>query len=220
MISRPTHAAVVGTSNPFATRFIRAGERPYCFGGNEGPHRILNCLHRSRWRGQIVGPHGSGKTTLLRTLAGHWSSFERTSVVVELHNSQRSLTHTLHVTPNTQIVIDGFEQLGILSQLAIVARSMRSGCGLLVTAHRPLPWLRTVYRTATDEKLALDLANDLLQRAEDRHRNLFHVEPTNNWKLDRERLARHFDDCDGNLREVFLRLYDDYSAGCISSRMR
>ena len=97
---------------------------------------------------------------------------------------------------------------------------MRSGCGLLVTAHRPLPWLRTVYRTATDEKLALDLANDLLQRAEDRHRHLFHVEPTNNWKLDRERLARHFDNCDGNLREVFLRLYDDYSAGCISSRMR
>lgn len=215
MTSRHIQAPVFRTSNPFATRFIRAGERPFCFAERGGPDCILHRLKHSQWRGQIVGPHGTGKTTLLRTLTPYWTKLERTSVLFELHNGQRRLPRHLHLSPvaATQIIIDGFEQLGLFSQWALVLRSVHSGCGLLVTTHRPVPWLRTIFRTTTNENLAVDLANDLLQQAAARHREIFCNEPPREWRLDRERLTRHFHDCNGNLRDVFLRLYDDYSAG-------
>jgi hypothetical protein len=83
----------------------------------------------------------------------------------------------------------------------VLARTQIAGAGLLVTSHRPT-WLPTLTETEADPILAQQLLDQLLtshsRESAERER-----------LLDTERLRTLLDKHDGNLREVFMELYDE-----------
>ena len=190
---------MISRSNPFATKFIRAGALPFCFSEGQSIESFYRRLIMHQWRGQIVGPHGSGKTTLLRKLDSCWSGWARECVLLTAQNGQRSipLNDSKRWNERTQVVVDGYEQLGIWCRLRLHSLSRWRKSGLLVTTHTQVGWLPVVYETrmslALAKRLASVLINDVDLSAE----------------LESE-LALGLHNHDGNLRETFFHLYDVY----------
>jgi hypothetical protein len=183
-------------SNPFATRNVRPGALPFRFAHRDSPETIRARLSANAWCGQIVGPHGSGKTTLLRALAPHWEDWGRT--LYELQHSQcrsMALGRLLweRLPPNSQWVIDGFEQLSSLQRWLLALGSCWRGYGLLVTCHHPVR-LPTVWTSLTDVDLAWELVCALTPDGVHR--------PT---PMD---VRSAFEASNGNFRELFFQLYD------------
>lgn len=128
-------------SNPFATRWVRPGAIPYLFPPGESLPVLVERLEASAWRGEIIGPHGSGKSTLVAHLAPALATCGR-NVSWYPVGSGRSGRPTAGAWPPqwsaaTQVVVDGYEQLGRLARLRLQAAAWRAGCGLLITTHRP-----------------------------------------------------------------------------------
>ena len=182
------------TSNPFSTKFVRAGALPFRFRDGESVELLHDRLTASDWNGQVVGPHGSGKSTLLRTLDHHWNSWNRRAVIYSLHNDERMLREPCWRSwdSRTQVIVDGYEQLSWWSRFVLIYRCRRQQCGLLVTTHSRAAFLPILYQSETSLELARKLVSDLVR------------EP--------EQLSNDVDRCyannDGNLRETFMDLYD------------
>ena len=187
--------------NPFATKFIRAGALPFVFEDGQSIESLHQRLVKHQWRGQIVGPHGSGKTTLLRMLDSCWSNWERESVLMTAQNGQRSipLSGGLAWNERTQVIVDGYEQLGVWMRLRLHTQCRLRKSGLLVTTHARVRSLPVLYETRTTLELAKQLATLLI--AEDESGLLADLECELN-----SGLYKH----NGNLRETFLHLYDVY----------
>ena len=194
-----------GSHNPFSSRDVRPGAIPFCFASETEPEALLDKLAAGGWWGEIVGPHGSGKSTLIQTLIPGLQERGRKVVFFLLQRGQRSLS--LGRGPNTaegkrsdwdeqtQVIVDGYEQLSLWSAWRLRRTCQRFGAGLLVTSHRSvgLPPLRN---TATSVNLANQLV-DLLARS-----GPTHVTPAD--------VTASFTRQKGNLREVFFELYDLY----------
>jgi energy-coupling factor transporter ATP-binding protein EcfA2 len=184
--------------NPFSTRFICPDANSYLFPENADAMRLVATLRESGWWGQIVGPHGSGKTTLLHTLVPRIEEAGRRVELHVLHQSDRRLAAARRTrrgwNSQTQVVIDGYEQLDWLSRTRLKRNCRSRGAGLLVTAHVPtgLPHL---WRTEP----SLELAQTLVTR-------LLPAEYTS-W-ITTEDVSRAFSAHRGNLREMLLSLYD------------
>ncbi|WP_439621535.1 hypothetical protein [Gemmata sp.] len=184
--------------NPFSTRFTQPGAIPFRFAAADGRAALVPKLEATRGWGQIVGPHGSGKSTLLATLLPALTGWRVRQV--RLDTSHRTLPPDLFDPPEagSLLVIDGFEQLGVLSRFRVKRHCRRHGCGLLVTAHRSVG-LPDLHRTNAAAHAA-DLIADLLP-------------PDGEWVLNgfdiAARLRRHR----GSLREVLFELYDRWERG-------
>ncbi len=181
-------------------------------------------------RGAIVGPHGSGKSTLLehlvprlgqivlRRAAYEESSDERNVygsdgqagepakplkiVWLKLRGQRPSIalvgeTSSQWNQPERLLVVDGYEQLPLLSRLRLVQRTARGGVGLLLTSHRAT-WLPTLTRTVADVRLARTLLEQLIPQEQPNRVDL----------LDETKLQQLLNAHRGNLREVFMDLYD------------
>jgi hypothetical protein len=152
------------SSNPFSTRFVRPGALEYLFADGESADGIVARLRAHGWRGAIFGPHGSGKSSLLAALRGPLSAAGRRLVEFTLRDGQRRLPARLDAAgpldPATLLVIDGYEQLGWMARRSVRRACHRSGCGLLVTAHRRVG-LHVVARTAPSPGLALRIVQAL-----------------------------------------------------------
>ena len=98
-------------------------------------------------------------------------------------------------TPTTQVIVDGYEQLGWWPRAMLKWRCQRQRAGLLVTTHRPLA-LPTLYHTSVSLELVQRLVGELVGGAESR------ITPDDV----RQSFLRH----QPNLREVFFALYDLY----------
>ncbi len=184
--------------NPFATRYVRPGALEFLFPPAMTAPRLVDRLQQNGWMGQICGPHGTGKSTLLATLIPALQAAGRTTHSVVLRRGQsrwpRETTSADDWDHTTQVLVDGFEQLGWLTRRRLLRWCRKRNAGLLVTAHQPMG-LPQVWATET----SLALANELLER----------------WLTDaeRQRVPRRaveaaFRDCGGNLRETWFRLYD------------
>ena len=189
-------------SNPFCTRFTRPGAQPFLFSKGCSVSALLEQLAARNYCGQIVGPHGSGKSTLLATLQHALRAQGRQVIAMELHDGQRRLPQTLSsisgVTNNTQLTIDGYEQLSLWSRLAVQRFCRRQQCGLLVTSHQPVG-LPLLFRTEVTTVLAVEVVGRLLQD-------------------DRQRFSPDFISAclkahGGDLRETLFDLYDRYQCG-------
>jgi hypothetical protein len=97
------------------------------------------------------------------------------------------------------VVIDGFEQLGLLTRRRVKRHCRRHGCGLLVTAHRPMG-LPLLHGTEVD----LCAARELIARL---------VPAGSEWVLGGFDVAARLRHHRGSLREVLFELYDRWERG-------
>lgn len=195
--------------NPFSTRSVRPGALPFLFDHGEDAGDIVERLRQQNWFGQIVGPHGSGKSTLLATLRPALEAAGREMRLVQLQQSEGRIRNTIgkliagqhsplkklawhRFSASTQLIIDGYEQLGPLARWRVVRRCRRRRCGLLVTSHRD-SGLPTIYTMQPRLELALALVRRLLPTAD----VICQSDIEAAWR------AQH-----GNLRELLFSLYD------------
>lgn len=183
--------------NPFATRFTRPGCVKFLFPPGLDGSALVERLRGQGWWGQIVGPHGSGKSTLLATLAELLPTAGRNVLLVELHDGQRRLPADVarqpRFTRDTQLLIDGYEQLSRWQRLLIQRRCRLAGCGLLVTSHVSVG-MADLFCTRPDLATAGELVKYLLGRQQAL------ISPAE--------IERSFHAQRGNLREMLFDLYD------------
>jgi hypothetical protein len=184
-------------SNPFATRFIRPGAIPFLFSDGQSAASLVEQLQRQHWWGQIIGPHGSGKSTLLATLVPVLEAAGRSVVQINLRQHQRRLPRLDRETlsPKTQFVVDGYEQLSWWSKLRLKWLCRRRGCGLLVTAHRDVGF-STIFQTRPSEQVAQRVVATLLNGS--------------NAAITPEEMSAAFAASGYNVRETLFKLFDVY----------
>lgn len=183
--------------NPFSTCRTRPGAIAFCFDGDGSVDALVDRLRRQEWWGQIVGPHGSGKSTLLAVLLPALEASGRQIECVTLHQGDRRLpmgrSALRSYSSSTQVVLDGYEQLGWFARWSLSRRCRRQGCGLLVTAHRDIG-LPTLFATRPTLELTTKIVRHLLG-PDDVAITDSHIGSA--W------IARQ-----GNLRETLFDLYD------------
>ncbi len=188
-------------SNPFASRFLRPGARPFLWATGGSTAALVEQLAQSRWRAQVVGPHGAGKSSLLADLVPACRSRGREPIVAHLHQGDRRLPTDLLGQPwhrKTLVVIDGYEQLGAVARGRLITRVWRSQCGLLLSCHRPQWYVPILY--------ACEPSLDVLRRVVDQ------MTTGLDWQVDEPRLADIYRRCQGNLRECLFALYDEFAS--------
>ena len=196
-----TSGMIVG--NPFSTRHTRPGVIPFCFAPGPKFRQLIERLWDTGCWGQIVGPHGSGKSTLVSQLIDQAADYGIRTVSFTLHDNQRGMPtgwknvawNAFEVGRMTLIIVDGFEQLSGFSRWRLRHTCRNKSWGLLVTAHADVG-LPNIYRTRTTIELAYTLVEYLV--AETRE------------TISRQDVQQTFRRHDGNLRQVFSDLYDQY----------
>ncbi len=185
--------------NPFSTRFVQPGAIPYRFPTHDGLTALIDRLKSTGGWGEIVGPHGSGKSTLLVTLLPLLSAWRVQHVL--LNTSHRTLPAELFDVPEpgSLLVIDGFEQLGVLTRYRVKGHCRRHACGLLVTAHHSMG-LPELSRTNVAPETAAEMIASL-------------VPPGGEWVLDGFDVTARLRHHRGSLREVLFELYDRWEGG-------
>ena len=195
-------------SNPFATRFIRPGAMPFHFHGGGSAHDLVAQLESNNWWGQILGPHGSGKSTLIATLEPALTQHGRDVIHLRLHESEHALPKDFFAsnywTKSTQLVVDGYEQLGWLSKRKVKRHCRQQGCGLLVSSHADVG-LPTIFETKPSADLAQWLTRELLEQ----HGN---ADLCEHGPFAASKIAELAKKHGGNVREVLFELYDLYES--------
>ncbi len=186
--------------NPFSTCHVRPGAVAYRFPDTESAERLVAKLEQYRWRGQIVGPHGTGKTTLLHALVPILEQRGRQPIWITLHAPQRRFHKSIRDgarswREHSQVIVDGYEQLGFPSRRWLHWRCRRARCGLLITTHAParMPHL---FHTRSSLQLVRDITNGLLEG--------------HSGCISPEDVARCFAMHGGNVRDTLFALYDIY----------
>ncbi|MCA9132464.1 MAG: hypothetical protein KDA45_04895 [Planctomycetales bacterium] len=215
-------------SNPFATCFVRPGMLAW----EESPGLQLSHLTH-RWvqelggRAAIVGPHGSGKSTLLEHLIPRVGSVcWRSAPGVIAHSAvgagevvwlglrrgqapfRQVLASRSYWSRGGVLVVDGLEQLFAWQRCLLLAGIPWWRMKLLATCHRPSKWLPTLCRTDGPREVLPILVERLLQTRGD-------VDRVHRRQLaDPRWLQTLLDEEQGNMREVFMRLYDHFENFC------
>jgi len=191
------------SKNPFTARRIRPGTIPFLFGDDDRdePQQLVDRLAECNWRGQIIGPHGTGKSTLLETLEAPLDKAGRFLLRFTLHADERRMPagwrSQIRGNTNTQVVIDGFEQLGFFRRRLVRAICTWHRAGLLVTAHESVG-LTTIHQTFSSFTLAERVLENLL--------------PDYRRHLDSEAIKQSYQRHQGNIREVLFDMYDLYES--------
>ncbi len=190
-------------SNPFSVRFVQPGVLEW-MASDEGmqvsvlrDRLIADCQSR----GAILGPHGAGKSTLVHHLLSGWGGpFAR----LQLRRRESPWGRVRQVLPGMGrgqlLVLDGFEQLSPLARIHVRWSTRRRGVGLLVTSHRTCgvtvlarvePGPELVWRLVRNrlDAAGVALSGEAMRDLEHRTGRLLRVHG-------------------GNVREVFMALYD------------
>lgn len=189
--------------NPFAVRAVRPGAISFVFPGGSDAKLLVDQILAAGRRGQIVGPHGSGKSTLLAALSDELRERGIPVRLVELHDGCRAMPEGAAAQPGEVMMVDGYEQLGVVARSKLAFDVARRQAGLLVTSHRNVRWpvaLPVLYATESSPELAQRLA-ELLLAASAHPEAVSAAEVRAVYEAER-----------GNLREVFFRLYDLYES--------
>jgi hypothetical protein len=182
-------------SNPFSTRFIRPGALDYFALESVSTKSLVAKLQENGWQGAIVGPHGAGKTTLLTALAAELVQHGRHVVHAALHQGEHSLPKSLDDwrawNEQTQVIVDGYEQLSWWAKSKLAWRVRDRRAGLLVTSHEGTA-LPELIRMAP----SIDVAREVVRRL-----------VGNSTLITDDDVTTQFRATDGNIREMLFRLY-------------
>lgn len=185
--------------NPFCSRRIRPGAIPFYFPEGVSLHTLLAELEKNAWCGQIIGPHGSGKSTLLAALLPAIALCGRKIVHLELQDGVRQLPISeadfQNMDSNTQLAIDGYEQLSYWTRRKLKNRAAKQGFGVVILGHEPLEY-PDLYQTSRDLEVGKLIVSKLLENTIVR--------------IPESVVEEHFELCSGNLREMLFSLYDVY----------
>jgi hypothetical protein len=192
-------ASRLAERNPFATRFVRPGALEYRFTDSEPAVALIESLRQHSWMGEIVGPHGSGKSTLVQTLIPLLTNQGRDVRPFILHAGESRLpiagSDLKSWGPTTQIIVDGYEQLGSWTRKLLQRICKSQGCGLLVTSHESTG-LPLLLRTSPSLPMTQAIVRDVqLQKP---------------IRIHDHDVDLSFQKHAGNLREVFFELHDLY----------
>lgn len=185
--------------NPFCSRRIRPGAIPFYFPQGVSIQTLLETLEKNSWCGQIIGPHGSGKSTLLAALLPEISRCGRRVIHLELQDGVRTLplsdTELQEMDAETQLAIDGYEQLSYWTRRRIKSRAQKQGFGVIILGHEPLEY-PDLYQTSRELAVAKLIVSRLLENTIVR--------------IPESVVEEHFERYRGNLREMLFSLYDVY----------
>ncbi len=190
----------MSSSNPFATRFTRPGALPFLFPTGQSAVGLLDLLRCNHWQGEIIGPHGSGKSSLLAELLPLLEATGRKVELYQLHLGDRTLPLTKSEakswTSETQVVVDGYEQLSWWSKRRLQAWVKAQQAGLLITAHQPMG-LPPLFTTGPTLELARQIVAQLVKENSD-----------GTGVPSYDEIAAAFAAHGANLREMLFSLYD------------
>lgn len=185
--------------NPFATRFVRPGSIPYRLPAGESFDHLIARLRSSDWLGEVTGDHGTGKSTFVKTLIPFIQSAGRIVHFIQIQPGESRLPATDRDTNSwdgdTQIIVDGFDQVVAKDRKALESACRQRRSGLLVTTHKPTG-LPTLFRTSPDVEILKVIVRDL-QAETDRR------------VLDAD-VEASFMAKTGSIREALFDLYDLY----------
>ena len=192
-------ASRLSERNPFATRFVRPGAIEYRFAEAwSGPH-LIEKLRQQDWRGEIVGPHGSGKSTLVQTLIPLLTKAGREVRLFVLQAGESRLPiaglDLKSWGPSTQLIVDGYEQLGAWTRTLIHRICKAQGCGLLLTSHTPTGWPLLLTTSPN-----LEMIQAIVRE----------IQPGDAPRIRDHDVQLSFQKHAGNIREVFFELHDLY----------
>lgn len=192
----------MSSSNPFATRFTRPGAIGYLFPPGQSAVGTLDLLRNNDWWGEIVGPHGSGKSSLLAELLPLLEATGRHVNLYSLHQGDRKLpiskSDVAAWSADTQVVVDGYEQLSWWSKRRLQSWVKARQAGLLITAHQPMG-LPSLFST----RPTLDLARQIVAR-------LLAGSTDGTGVPSHEDIDAAYAAHGANLREMLFSLYDVY----------
>lgn len=190
---------MLARENPFRTDRLEG--LPFRF-TDGSMSELLARLEKLAWRGAIVGPHGSGKTTLLEHVIQEIMQLGFRVRFTRLDDQSRKLSRRFTIpVPDRRdfLFVDGVDLLPGIIRLCLKIWSRHAG-GLVITSHRPC-FLPVSYECRPSKELLTNLTRLLL---EDRDVTGF------------PDLNRLYDFHHGNLREVFMSLYDHCAAEYMS----
>jgi len=190
-------AAHLAQRNPFATRSVRPGVLKFRFFDEHSLEGLFDRLQQLHWTGEIVGRHGSGKSALAHSFIPMFTQAGRDVKLYTMHPNESRLpvsgTDLQTWSKNTQVIIDGYEQLGGWTRTLVSRVCRKEGCGLLITTHEPTG-LPTLYRTESRLESIQQLVREMQTNG---HRRVSDSD-----------VAYSFERQGGNVREVFFELYD------------
>jgi len=193
-----SESSAIPPTNPFSTRWIRPGVLPFLFPAGVDASQLVTRLRELGWWAQILGEHGSGKSSLLQTLRASLEAAGRRVELLALQAGETRLRfgpdHAPQWNEHTQVVIDGYEQLGWYARRWLRRQCRRRNAGLLVTAHRRLR-LPVLWQAASTPAMAQTVVARLLP-------------PEHRPTITPEDVQRAYTLAGGNLRETLFTLYD------------
>ncbi|MDO4570475.1 MAG: hypothetical protein Q4D38_08835 [Planctomycetia bacterium] len=185
--------------NPFCTKRIRPGAIPFQFPEGVSAETLIDTLEQNEWCGQIIGPHGSGKSTLLATLLPEIERRGKKIIHIELQDGVRQLPLSEEdinaMDENTLLAIDGYEQLSLWTRWRLKSRSRSQKFGVIIIAHEPFEYPE-LYRTQSEILMGKFIVSKLLKNTIVR--------------ISDSIIEGHYDEHEGNLREMLFSLYDVY----------
>ncbi len=185
-------------SNPFATRFVRPNVVPYLDRDNL-LETTVSAFRKNAFKGQIVGPHGTGKTCLAIAVTKRLESSFQNVRRITIRSQQSVTAFDAGISQSTAsshapslLVVDGFERLSLIQRWLLIKNIQRDS-GLLITSHAILTGIPVVAEIEPDLNTYLRLVD--------------HLAPCHSFAP--EFLTAVFDECNQNVRESLMRLFDE-----------
>ena len=213
--------------NPFSTSQVAPGRLAWLPVDERTAAELANeFLGFSSGAAVIVGPHGSGKSTLLAAMQPHlgkiklrldsqgrelcrdaqgqvlWLQLRKSTGAIQQVRRSRPFWNSGDV-----LILDGFEQLSPIRRVHVWLSCRRSAVKLLATAHRRQLGLQTLIETSVDPVMATSIVRAALVVRESQETC---GDMQTQRLAERKRLEGLLQEHHGNMREVFMSLYDDY----------